>query len=119
MEDLLASLGNEIKNIEKKDREETEQEIKRQQFQIAQNRNGFAPLPSQNKDSIELHKAIVEGFQTKMTPTEMKRRFLARKAKRKQNRKAKRAQQVADKLGEKRNRNKMKKKRKNRIKGIY
>eukprot|EP00467_Chlorarachnion_reptans_P014654 CAMPEP_0114505042 /NCGR_PEP_ID=MMETSP0109-20121206/10627_1 /TAXON_ID=29199 /ORGANISM="Chlorarachnion reptans, Strain CCCM449" /LENGTH=68 /DNA_ID=CAMNT_0001683425 /DNA_START=1218 /DNA_END=1421 /DNA_ORIENTATION=- len=67
MEDLLSSLASEIKDIEKKDEEDTRVEIHRQQTKIAETKDCFAALPSQDKDSAALHQAVVEGFKRSMT----------------------------------------------------
>ncbi|GAB5364685.1 hypothetical protein AAMO2058_000990900 [Amorphochlora amoebiformis] len=82
MESLLESLSSEIKDIEKKDKEETQAEIHRQQRRIAENKNAFAALPSQGEDSVKLHDAIVAGFKQAMNTTDMKKKFLMRKQKR-------------------------------------
>mmetsp|Transcript_12608 Transcript_12608/g.17531 ORF Transcript_12608/g.17531 Transcript_12608/m.17531 type:complete len:120 (+) Transcript_12608:80-439(+) len=119
MEDLLDSLNEEIKTIEKKDRLDTQKEIAQRQKRIAQNSDSFAPLPSQNEDSVKLHQAIVDGWKQKMTTTDLKKLFLKKKAKRKQARKAKRAEMMAEKMGEKRKKVMKKKKRRNRVKGFY
>eukprot|EP00468_Gymnochlora_sp_CCMP2014_P012315 CAMPEP_0167753068 /NCGR_PEP_ID=MMETSP0110_2-20121227/7502_1 /TAXON_ID=629695 /ORGANISM="Gymnochlora sp., Strain CCMP2014" /LENGTH=119 /DNA_ID=CAMNT_0007638781 /DNA_START=15 /DNA_END=374 /DNA_ORIENTATION=+ len=119
MDDLLASLSSSIKDIEKKDREDTKKEISMQKKLIAENKNPFAALPSQGEASKQIHSAIVEGFNKIFSKTDAKKRFLMKKAKRKQARKEKRARMIADKMGERRSRNLKKKKRKNRIKAMY
>ncbi len=116
---MLKALGGEIASIERKEEEETKLEVARRQRKIAEATNAFEALPSQSKESESLHQEIVAGFEKRMTTSDMKKRFLLRKAKRKNARKEKRARAVAEKMGEKRARKLRKKKRKNRIKRYY
>merc|ERR1711998_676699 len=104
MEDALASIDAGLKEIERKDEEDLKLEIKRQQAKIQQATSGFAALPSQCNESVQLHQAIVEGMKKHSMRIDKKKLFLLKKAKRKQSRKARRAEMVAEKMGEKRNR---------------